>query len=195
MSYYIKMLVTYPIIKTILNKLKQKRMKNLVLLLMVLILIIINCLTSGRYTYYLCFWFGMIIYTEGIYSKVKERMPGKFKTIIISFIGIIFCIVFRMISKIDMDEMLVVIYIFCVLQLLKEIKVNNVIRKLLQFLGSYSMYIWLIHTFFLYYYFQNQLLKIRFSIIIYVITICICTIIGYMISKIYGKLKKYVIKL
>ena len=41
---------------------------------MVLILIIINCLTSGRYTYYLCFWFGMIIYTEGIYSKVKERI-------------------------------------------------------------------------------------------------------------------------
>lgn len=194
-SYYIKMLVTYPIIKTILNKLKQKRMKNLVLLLMVLILIIINCLTSGRYTYYLCFWFGMIIYTEEIYSKVKERMPGKFKTIITSFIGIIFCIVFRMISKINMDEVLVVIYIFCVLQLLKEIKVNHVIRKLLQFLGSYSMYIWLIHTFFLYYYFQNQLLKIRFSILIYVITICICTIIGYMINKIYGKLKKHVIKL
>ena len=94
-----------------------------------------------------------------------------------------------------MDEVLVVIYIFCVLQLLKEIKVNNVIRKLLQFLGSYSMYIWLIHTFFLYYYFQNQLLKIRFSIVIYIITICICTIIGYMINKIYGKLKKHVIKL
>lgn len=49
-------------------------MKNLVLLLMVLILIIINCLTSGRYTYYLCFWFGMIIYTEEVYSKVKERI-------------------------------------------------------------------------------------------------------------------------
>ena len=47
----------------------------------------------------LCFWFGMIIYTEEVYSKVKERIPGKFKTIITSFIGIIFCIVFRMISK------------------------------------------------------------------------------------------------
>ena len=82
MSYYIKMLVTYPIIKTILNKLKQKRMKNLVLLLMVLILIIINCLTSGRYTYYLCFWFGMIIYTEGIYSKVKKECRANLRLLL-----------------------------------------------------------------------------------------------------------------
>ena len=37
-SYYIKMLVTYPIIKTILNKLKQKRMKKFSITLMVLIL-------------------------------------------------------------------------------------------------------------------------------------------------------------
>ena len=158
---------------------------------MVISLILINCLISGRYTYYLCFLFGMIIYKENVYGILKEKLSNKFTTVVISFIGIIFSIVIRTISKIDVDEVLVVIYIFCVLQLLKEIKVNKVIKNVLKILGKYSIYIWLTHTFILYYYFQNELLKIRFSIIIYITTICVCTFIGFMIDKVYSKFKKY----
>lgn len=140
---------------------------------MVISLILINCLISGRYTYYLCFLFGMIIYKENVYGILKEKLSNKFTTVVISFIGIIFSIVIRTISKIDVDEVLVVIYIFCVLQLLKEIKVNKVIKNVLKILGKYSIYIWLTHTFILYYYFQNELLKIRFSIIIYNNNLCL----------------------
>lgn len=109
---------------------------------MVISLILINCLISGRYTYYLCFLFGMIIYKENVYGILKEKLSNKFTTVVISFIGIIFSIVIRTISKIDVDEVLVVIYIFCVLQLLKEIKVNKVIKNVLKILGKYSIYIW-----------------------------------------------------
>lgn len=40
--------------------------------------------------------------------------------------------------------------------------------KMLSLFGKYSVYIWLVHTFFAYYYFQNIILIPRYSLLIYV---------------------------
>ncbi len=73
---------------------------------------------------------------------------NEFYSIIISIGCIIFSVIVRMILTFDVDAFLVMIYIFGCLQILKTIKNNKWPGNILQFLGHYSVYIWLTHTFF-----------------------------------------------
>ena len=137
-AYYVKMLIMYPVIKLIVNKLNFIKNSKWIIFALAIILGIINTVFKENYTYYLCFLFGMLIYENRLYEKFnanlcKNEWPG----------------------------------------------------NILQFLGHYSVYIWLTHTFFLYYYFQNQFMQLKYAILIYIVTVCICLFIGVGLDKIY----------
>ncbi len=58
------------------------------------------------------------------------------------------------------------------------------LRKILKFIGKYSVYIWLSHTFFLYYYFQKIIFKCKYTGIIYTMVVFLCICIGIILDKI-----------
>lgn len=187
--YYVKMLIMYPFVKLLMNKLNFIKESKCIVFVVVLLLGIINTVFKGNYTYYLCFLFGMLIYENRLYEKVSIKLcRDRFYSIIISVICIIFSVIIRTISSFNIDAFLVVIYIFGCLQILKTMKNSKVIRRVLQFLGRYSIYIWLIHTFFLYYYFQSEFMQLKYAILIYIVIICVCLVISMGLNKIYNSL-------
>lgn len=176
----------YPVIKLIVNKLNFIKNSKWIIFALAIILGIINTVFKENYTYYLCFLFGMLIYENRLYEKFNAKLcKNEFYSIIISIGCIIFSVIVRMILTFDVDAFLVMIYIFGCLQILKTIKNNKWPGNILQFLGHYSVYIWLTHTFFLYYYFQNQFMQLKYAILIYIVTVCICLFIGVGLDKIY----------
>lgn len=185
-AYYVKMLIMYPVIKLIVNKLNFIKNSKWIIFALAIILGIINTVFKENYKYYLCFLFGMLIYENRLYEKFNAKLcKNEFYSIIISIGCIIFSVIVRMILTFDVDAFLVMIYIFGCLQILKTIKNNKWPGNILQFLGHYSVYIWLTHTFFLYYYFQNQFMQLKYAILIYIVTVCICLFIGVGLDKIY----------
>ena len=53
-----------------------------------------------------------------------------------------------------------------------------------RFIGKYSTYIWLTHTFFAYYYFQNYLYFFKYSTIIFAVCIICTIIVGFILEAI-----------
>lgn len=58
------------------------------------------------------------------------------------------------------------------------------LRRVLLLFGKYSLYIWLTHTFFFYYYWQKEVFALKLIPIIYVVTLVICLLIGILLNKI-----------
>ena len=56
-----------------------------------------------------------------------------------------------------------------------------------RFLGKYSTFIWLSHTFWIYYYFQPVVLLPRYSILIYLWSVLLSLLTAMALSWIYGR--------
>lgn len=189
--YYVKMLIMYPFVKLIINKLDLIKKSKWIMFMVALLLAIINTIFKGNYTYYLCFLLGMLIYENRLYDKVNIKLcNNQLCSIIISVGCIVFSIIIRTLLLFDIDAFLVIFYVFGCLQVLKTMRNSKVIRSMLQFLGRYSIYIWLMHTFFLYYYFQSQFMQLKYAILIYICVLCTCLIISIILNKIYIKCVK-----
>lgn len=193
-AYYVRMLITYPFVKIILTKSEEIKIVKCMVAILLLGAIIVNAIFKGNGTYYLCFWMGMLIYQNGFYDKISQKIcTKKLCAIAISMVCIILSIVIRILLPFDIDALLAILYIFGNLQFLKTVTHNQVIRYVLQLFGKYSIYIWLTHTFLLYYYFQKQLIQLRYAVLIYVFTAGMCLLIGIILNTIYIKLNKGII--
>lgn len=64
------------------------------------------------------------------------------------------------------------------------------IKNILAYFGEHSTYIWLTHTFFAYYYFQNLILLPRYSVLIYLWLVVISLLTSIILSGIYHILEK-----
>lgn len=190
-AYYIKMIISYPFIKWLFRKLDDIGIRSWIIALVMIVLTIANAFYHGNLTYYLCFWIGMLTYQSGFYSKISEKLcVNKIGSVVILIGCTILSIIIRIRLPYDIDALLVIIYIYGILQFLKNMKNVQSIRRILQMFGKYSIYIWLTHTFFLYYYFQTQLMYLKNVGLIYIFTLCICLAVGMILNKIYLKLNK-----
>lgn len=72
-AYYVKMLIMYPVIKLIVNKLNFIKNSKWIIFALAIILGIINTVFKENYTYYLCFLFGMLIYENRLYEKFNAN--------------------------------------------------------------------------------------------------------------------------
>lgn len=63
-------------------------------------------------------------------------------------------------------------------------KTNNVYRVIV-FLGKYSMYMWLTHTFYIYYYFQNTIFAFKYASLIYAVTIFLSLTTAILIERLF----------
>jgi peptidoglycan/LPS O-acetylase OafA/YrhL len=90
----------------------------------------------------------------------------------------------------DYDYICAPVFVFCIGVIIKSLLFTRIINKILLFVGKYSTYIWLTHTFFAYYYFQQYLYWFKYSTIIYIVCLICCIIVGIVIEFIIKFVKK-----
>ena len=108
------------------------------------------------------FVLGSLTVKEAIFDKVYKVINGKYESITIILLSIIFLLIFPV--KTLAYSMVTPIFIFT----LSNIVGND---KILIYLGTHSMNMWLIHTFFCYYYSQEIVFMPKYSILILLWTI------------------------
>ena len=66
--------------------------------------------------------------------------------------------------------------------------------KELKFIGKHSMNIWMIHTYFLHYIFHEEIYELRYTVLIFIATLCLSLLTSYAINIITSKIDKQIYK-
>ena len=144
----------------------------------------------GPYT--LVFLVGNIFAKLDIFLKIKKAIDKRhFSRKLFAIILLQIVIYGRMkstVSELDMkyDYIFVPFFILAIELLVNE---KGKIGKTLISFGKRSTYIWLLHTFFCYYYFKEYILMAKYSILIYLVVTLLSYISALIIDKVYRILK------
>lgn len=208
---YIYMLILFPFLDVLMCKIKDKnsfKIKSILIILPCLFIAIIlkfNILDvtikdffNLHFMYILCFIVGYLFSQFNIYGKI-ENIIKKYKKmdLIISIISLLMLIYIRNKFAIHprynkLDFIIAPIFIYSILTIIKYIDKKHIISKILIYFGNYNTFIWLTHTFYCYYYFQSIILKFKYSIFIYLITILISLITSILLNYICNWLYKII---
>ena len=120
------------------------------------------------------FVLGALTAKEAIFDKAYKFINKRYQSTTIILFGIIFLLIFPI--KTLGYALITLVFIFAL---------NNTIgkNKILIYLGRHSMNMWLIHTFFCYYYFQEIVFMPRYSILILLWTILLSLTSSVIIEK------------
>ena len=66
--------------------------------------------------------------------------------------------------------------------------------KVLKLIGKHSMNIWMIHTYFLHYIFHEEIYELRYTVLIFMATLCLSLLTSYAINIITAKIDKQIYK-
>ncbi len=82
-----------------------------------------------------------------------------------------------------LDFLFIPIFVWSLIQVYDVIP--DCLRRLLKLLGKYSVYIWLTHTFFCYYYWQKQIIMLKYSVVIFLAVMVISTITAVLLDTVH----------
>ena len=202
---YLKMLLIFPIIDFWLEEIFQKNNKKRKLIFITIQIICCIFIEKnqkistfalvlyeflGPYT--LVFLVGNIFAKLDIFLKIKKAIDKRhFSRKLFAIILLQIVIYGRMkstVSELDMkyDYIFVPFFILAIELLVNE---KGKIGKTLISFGKRSTYIWLLHTFFCYYYFKEYILMAKYSILIYLVVTLLSYISALIIDKVYRILK------
>lgn len=202
---YLKMLLIFPIIDFWLEEIFQKNNKKRKLIFITIQIICCIFIEKnqkistfalvlyeflGPYT--LVFLVGNIFAKLDIFLKIKKAIDKRhfsrklFAIILLQIV--IYGRIKSTVSELDMkyDYIFVPFFILAIELLVNE---KGKIGKTLISFGKRSTYIWLLHTFFCYYYFKEYILMAKYSILIYLVVTLLSYISALIIDKVYRILK------
>lgn len=186
---YIRMLLLFPIVTMLIIWIDQLKIKKLIYMGLYIgaVIGIIYVTNKSFWLYLFCFIEGMMVAfykLDGIILWFQNRI-GKIANIIalVNILGVIFVRLFLYGTGI-LDFILAPVFIYGCLMVLDMEFIPKVVEKILALLGRYSVYIWLTHTFFIYYYFQKFVFTFHISFIIYGVLIIILVYIAMSLEKI-----------
>lgn len=154
--------------------------------ILVILLTVITIFFKQDFSYWM-----IVILSIGIVKySLFDRLYNKIENIIlIPIIGCICCFFLRSYIPLNIDFIISIFLCFFIVAIRKEIRINNLVESICINIGNYSMYIWLIHSFFCYYYFQNFTYSFYISWIIFIVCMTVSYMVGLLINKIYTYLK------
>lgn len=134
--------------------------------------------------YQIIFYFGIITANFELYKKLdKVKLEPKLGLVFV-FIGRIIASIYKVSDIIDVIFVFFFIYFFIKVMRYKYKRV----RKLLMILGENSTNMWLVHSLYCYYYFQNFIFLPKISILILAWLIIISLVTSIVIKKLYARL-------
>ena len=189
---YIAMQLLFPLIYKFWKRVNRCFSKNIRLLIYVIFLVTSSAIVSimdpfsGYTTFIVCvleFTAGCIIAMNKIYERVKINNN------VIPVLGIMVVFILRtyFLYYGTYDYILAPIFIYCVCRISQNQFVRKYFDKTIRLCGKYSIYMWLTHTFYIYYYFQDFFFFLNISTIIYIETIVICIITAKCFDYFYVK--------
>lgn len=130
-----------------------------------------------------CFYMGVYFAKFDMFNHLKQlfkkfKLDNKIVYLIISLL--IICFNNHIPGGTGRDALVTPIFIICIINIFHDSKVCS----LLTHLGKHSNNMWLVHSFFCYYYFQRILFLPRFSVLILLLLIVISLFTSYIINYI-----------
>lgn len=199
LNTYIIMLLLFPIIKKIIDTSSKNKLFFIPILTLSLEIICgkllsyeaiystrILKLVLQAMAYQLPFIMGCIIAKLDIFNIFYKIFNKTIYNNIFIHIGIITIYFFIREMTTIMDFIMVPIIIYSLSIIIEKLKLDVIFT----YLGKHSTNLWLIHSFFCYYYFQQLIFKPKFSLFILIWIIIICLITSNLINIIYNKLYK-----
>jgi hypothetical protein len=169
-STYVRMLLLFPVLSWLAD-LIQKYLPFLSHILMAVAVVTLLLLPAST-PYYsfvsilLCFIEGMYFVDSHIFEvlhRVLSTRPLLRFAVELMLCGLVFILRFVGCP----DYLTVSLFVFAVVAMLKANAVTRFARPVLLYVGKYSTYIWLTHTFFGYYYFQKLTFFPRYSWLVF----------------------------
>lgn len=103
-----------------------------------------------------------------------------------------FCMIARAKFGAKIDFLIVVIVIYSLIRIIDQ---SKILQRILSYLGSYSFPMWLIHSFFCYYYFQDFIYFPRWSPCIFILLTITSLLTAISIEKLRDYIGKYYVYL
>jgi hypothetical protein len=197
-SAYLKFLMIFPLVfifeKSLLKKTSQIFV-NITYCVIFILAILLKIYCSNIFDITTMFYFisGMACVSTGVFEYTYNLINRykKLKYIIVCLVMIILILGRTILAlNCDYDYICAPVFVFCIGVIIKSLLFTRIINKILLFVGKYSTYIWLTHTFFAYYYFQQYLYWFKYSTIIYIVCLICCIIVGIVIEFIIKFVKK-----
>lgn len=181
---YLTFLIYVPLfvaVEKVIYKYCSQVIVNVLYLFIFICGVALSKLSISDYTVELCFVSGIACVSINVYDKFYFSLckVGTFKYILSIFLVVTLALL-RMILGLgcNYDFICAPFFVFGIGVIIKCRLFTDCINRVLLFIGRYSTYVWLTHTFFAYYYFQPYLYWFRYSTIIFVICMICCIIVG-----------------
>jgi hypothetical protein len=150
---------------------------------------------SANKIYTIIFAIGYVCARFNVFEFLNKFLVGKLKYLV-GIVIIIGCMVVRMILANEaaynrVDVFVAPLFVFAVYLLTQK---ENIVNKGLAWLGKYSVYMWLTHTFYCYYYFQNIITFSKISTVMYIELFVVSLLTAMALSAIEKLLDRYVIQ-
>lgn len=186
-GYYVRYLLLFPLLNVWMEFLGRiSRIAPHVFTAACVILLTIVPSSMSMYSFLtvlICFWEGMYFVDSKIFECVFNHLPKKEWNR--SGLGIgLFCVAFLMRHTGIPDYWLVAPLVFAVMLLLKANNSNRFLHPPLIFIGQYSTYIWLTHTFFAYYFFQKLTFLPQYSWLIFIWCLALCVLSAMVLENV-----------
>lgn len=195
LNTYIKILIFFPFIYKLVEYIDEKNIVYILLAMSMVIIcefysnvdsIMIVSILLNFISYQGCFILGCIFCKMSLFDKVYYKINSSMNTIVAQIFIIILCIIVRDKSYI-VDFIMVPILIYATCICLEKLKLKN----LFIYLGNHSTNIWLTHSFFYYYYFQNITFYPKYSVLIVIWLVVLSLISSYCINYIISLINKF----
>lgn len=133
------------------------------------------------------FFSGYIFAKYDLFKRYNSLFTNNFVKIIVSLFAVVAVFDLRFKTGVDMnyDYIYAPIFIISCVNIVNEIKY---IKNIFISIGKLSTYMWLMHSFFCYYYFQSYIYRVHNPIII----VCWLTLITYIVSLVIDRSVKFI---
>lgn len=190
---YVKFLLLFPLLNLLIRSIQRIKPVLIHVLLIVCLALFALCPQSySRYIFLLylcCFIEGMYFVDSKVFETLYRFLPGK--SWMRLGVGIaLFAVVFVLRTLGLPDYLLVALFVFSIVVILKTDFVTRWFHPGLLFVGKYSTYIWLTHTFFGYYFFQEFTFMPRYSWLIFLWCMALSIVSGMVLEWLHTLLCK-----
>ena len=190
---YIQALVAFPVMTLLFDCLQ----KHASVCVRILIGILIGALLFFKQDLFLhgwvmvlvCFTVGMFFVSNDIFETMYRLLPKKSWVRFWAGIALLGAVLLLRFAGVP-DYVNVGWFIFSVMVILKTEFVKKLLYPVLMFVGKYSTYIWLTHTFFGYYYFQKLTFFPRYSWLIFLWCMVLSITSGVILEGLLGLICK-----
>lgn len=185
-GYYVRFLLLFPILNFIADVIQKRIPVSMhVLMAMAVIAVLLwhdRIPKSSFIGVLLCFAEGMYFVDSKIFEKLYRPFTAKpWLRLVVGIVlfGVVFILRFKSIP----DYVLVAVFVFSIMLICKTELIMHWLRPVMLFVGKYSTYIWLTHTFFGYYYFQKITFAPRASWLIFLWCMVLSIASGIVLEK------------